>query len=247
MLKSGTLRVTQAYSAAHRGVDLGKGLLTETVTAHTGGTVVSVRTGQKNNKGSTGTASYGNYVKIDHGDGCETLYAHLASVKVKKGQRVARGDALGVMGNTGNSYGTHLHFEVRRDGERIDPTPYLTGDLPVSAAVSVRYRAHVGGKWLPWVTDAGDGPDGYAGIYGRPLTAVQIRPQYGVVRYRVKQRGAWLPWVTSKKSHAGVRGVPVEAIEVVGEDGLVAHVTVHRLGDVLDGLQLTLTQTGDNP
>lgn len=241
VLKSGTYRITQPYSSSHRGVDLGKGLLTETVIAHSGGTVVTARTGQKNNKTAVGTASYGNYVRIDHGGGYSTLYAHLGTVYVKKGQRVARGEPLGTMGNTGRSFGTHLHFEVRRDNERLDPTDHLVDDLPVATPVSVRYRAHVGGKWLPWVTDAGDGPDGYAGIYGRPLTAVQIRPQHGVVRYRVMQQGAWLPWVTSKKSHAGVRGVPIDAIEVVGE-GVTPHLTTHRLGGYLDGIQLTLTQ-----
>ena len=243
VLKSGTNRITQGFKSTHRGVDLGKRHLTETVIAHTAGTVTAVQTGRKNNKGATGTASYGNYVKLDHGDGYATLYAHLASVAVKVGQTVKRGDALGVMGNSGNSYGTHLHFEVRANNVRIDPTPYLTADLPVRERIDVRYRAHVGGRWLPWVTNCGTGADGYAGIYGKPITALQIRPARGEVRYRVRQQGQWLPWVTSQKSWAGVRGRPIEAIELgaFSEDGYALRSSVHTLANgTVDGVQLCI-------
>lgn len=56
--------------------------------------------------------SYGNYIRIKHGDGKISLYAHLAKMSVKKGAAVKCGDALGVMGNTGNSHGAHLHLEI---------------------------------------------------------------------------------------------------------------------------------------
>lgn len=215
ILQKGKHRITQGFKLTHRGVDLGRvHTLGEPVTAHSAGTVTFCQTGRKNAKGSTGNASYGNCVKINHGDGYETLYAHLASVKVKAGQRVTRGQVLGTMGNTGNSYGVHLHFEVRKNGTRIDPIPYLDAPLPMGERVSVKYRAYVDGKWLPWVTDHSIGADGYAGLYGRPVTALQIRPAEGIVRYRVRQNGKWLAWVTSKKSWAGVRGVPVEAVQI---------------------------------
>lgn len=64
---------------------------------------------------------FGNRVVVDHGNGYTTLYAHLASISVKPGQKLARGQKLGVMGSTGNSTGVHLHFEVRKNGQLINP------------------------------------------------------------------------------------------------------------------------------
>ena len=81
VLQKGKNRITQGYKDSHRAVDLGREHITgEPVTAHTAGVVVFCQTGQKNNKGSTGNASYGNCVRIDHGYGVHTLYAHLATV-----------------------------------------------------------------------------------------------------------------------------------------------------------------------
>ena len=70
---------------------------------------------------------YGFYIVIDHGGGVETLYAHMweHQSKVKKGQRVKRGQQIGEIGNNGRSSGPHLHFEVRVDGHPVDPRPYL--------------------------------------------------------------------------------------------------------------------------
>ena len=223
VLQKGINRITQGYKATiHKGVDLGREHITgEPIIAHSAGTVVSCVTGQKNNKGSTGTASYGNYVKIDHGDGYETLYAHLASVKVKKGQFVKRGEVIGTMGNTGNSYGTHLHFEVRKNGSRIDPTKYLDEDLPITDRIDVEYRVYVDGRWLPKVTNCGDGADGYAGIFGKEVSALQIFCDCATVRYRAHLvGGGWLSWVTSGKSWAGIRGKQIDAIqmELVGAE-----------------------------
>ncbi len=220
VLKKGDDRITQGYKATHRGIDLGKNHRTEPITAHSAGVVTSCVTGKRNAVGSTGVASYGNYVKLDHGDGYETLYAHLDSVCVKKGQRLAAGEVLGVMGNSGNSYGAHLHFEVRFRGERIDPTPYLTADLPLTERIDVRYRVYVDGRWLPWVTNCGDGPDGYAGLFGKAVSAIQIAPAVGTVTYRVHRTGGgWLGWVRSGKSWAGIRGKPFDALQMVFSDG----------------------------
>lgn len=72
---------------------------------------------------------YGNFVMIDHGGGIVTVYAHLAkgSVAVGIGKSVKAGDGIALMGNTGHSFGKHLHFEVKKDGKKIDPAPYLKG------------------------------------------------------------------------------------------------------------------------
>lgn len=69
--------------------------------------------------------SYGRFVIIDHGGGLQTLYAHASRLLVKRGTRVAAGDPVAEVGRSGNARGTHLHFEVRRNGVPVDPLPYL--------------------------------------------------------------------------------------------------------------------------
>lgn len=73
------------------------------------------------------SGGYGNYVKINHGNGIETLYAHMLdnSITVIPGQIVQQGEVIGQVGNTGYSFGAHLHFEVRINGIKVDPAPYL--------------------------------------------------------------------------------------------------------------------------
>lgn len=68
---------------------------------------------------------YGNGVVISHSDTVQTLYAHMARVRVKTGQIVSRGDILGDMGQTGNATGVHLHYEVRLNGRPVNPMPYM--------------------------------------------------------------------------------------------------------------------------
>ncbi len=72
-------------------------------------------------------SSYGNYVVINHGNGYVTLYAHMSKRLVSKGATVKKGDIIGLTGSTGNSNGPHLHFEIRKNGVRIDPTQFFTG------------------------------------------------------------------------------------------------------------------------
>src|SRR5918996_205139 len=71
------------------------------------------------------TSGYGNLIKLEHGRGIETRYAHLARVLVSPGQRVARGQMIGHMGSTGRSTGSHLHYEVRIDGRAVNPIPFM--------------------------------------------------------------------------------------------------------------------------
>ncbi len=70
--------------------------------------------------------SYGNYVQIEHGGELQTRYAHLSSYTVSAGDTVRKGDLIGYIGSTGRSTGPHLHYEVRVDGEAVDPIPYMT-------------------------------------------------------------------------------------------------------------------------
>ncbi len=79
---------------------------------------------------------YGNCIMIDHGNGYITLYGHLSSIAVSAGQTVSKGDNIGAVGSTGNSTGPHLHFEVIKDGARIDPEQFFSG-LTISADAGV--------------------------------------------------------------------------------------------------------------
>lgn len=79
---------------------------------------------------------YGNLIKIDHGNGMETRYAHLSSIDVQEGAKVQRGDVIAKMGTTGDSTGNHLHFEVRIDTEAEDPMKYLA-DSPLKVGAQI--------------------------------------------------------------------------------------------------------------
>ncbi len=98
----------------HKGMDLAAPQGTEVRTALEGEVVFA---GFK--------SGYGNTVTIKHADGLETTYAHLADVNVRKGDTIASEQVLGIVGNTGRSTGPHLHFEVSRWGEPLDPTKSL--------------------------------------------------------------------------------------------------------------------------
>ena len=90
-----------------------------------GSAVRAVAAGKVAFAGGDACCSYGLYVIVDHGNGLKTLYAHLSALSVVTGQQVAQGQTLGPSGATGYSYGVHLHFEVHRNGTRVDPMAYL--------------------------------------------------------------------------------------------------------------------------
>lgn len=70
-------------------------------------------------------SSYGLYVQIEHGAALETRYAHMSRIAVAAGERVRKGDIIGYVGSTGRSTGPHLHYEVRVEGEAVNPIPYM--------------------------------------------------------------------------------------------------------------------------
>jgi murein DD-endopeptidase MepM/ murein hydrolase activator NlpD len=100
------------WGKMHEGVDL---VGSSTIMAADDGVVEFA--GQK--------TGYGNCVIINHKNGYKTLYGHLKSISVREGQIVEKGDKVGVMGNTGHSTGTHLHFEIQRNGVAQNPLKYL--------------------------------------------------------------------------------------------------------------------------
>ena len=74
-------------------------------------------------------AGYGKHVRIDHGFGYVSLYAHMSKFNVKRRQKVKRGDIIGYVGSTGRSVGPHLHYEIFKDGKRVNPLNYYSGNL----------------------------------------------------------------------------------------------------------------------
>lgn len=100
----------------HGGIDIGNsGMMGANIYASKGGEVIVAKTTY------IPGYDYGMYVVIDHGNGYQTLYAHCSAIYVSVGQVVNKGDCIAAVGSTGWSTGAHLHFEVRKDGGRIDP------------------------------------------------------------------------------------------------------------------------------
>ena len=108
---------SSAYASGyHTGIDItGGGAYGRTIVAADAGTVVQA--------GWNG--SYGYCITIQHSGGLRTLYAHCSSVGVYVGQYVYQGQAIGRVGNSGYSFGAHLHFEVHVNGRKVNPNPYL--------------------------------------------------------------------------------------------------------------------------
>ena len=75
------------------------------------------------------SSGYGRHIRIDHGFGYISLYAHLSKYNVRRGQRVKRGDIIGYVGNTGRSVGPHLHYEIFKDKKKINPLNFYYGNL----------------------------------------------------------------------------------------------------------------------
>lgn len=116
-------------STNHKGVDICNVGFTSSVFATKSGKVILASSPRQGSY--YGGSGYGNYVVVDHGGGVTTLYAHLSTVSVSKGQTVSQGTVLGITGSTGASTGPHLHYEVRINGVYQDPLNYLAGYIRV--------------------------------------------------------------------------------------------------------------------
>ena len=130
VLKSGLCEITQGFVNGHRGLDLvGPNYTLDDIVSYADGTVNMATNGYGNGQGEGVNWAYGNFVKIINDDGTVCLYAHMEYTSVKVGQRVSKGQVIGRMGNSGNSFGGHLHWEFWSCNDyykNIDPSPFLS-------------------------------------------------------------------------------------------------------------------------
>lgn len=95
-----------------------------------------------------GAAGYGKHIRIDHGYGYVTLYAHLSKYNVKRRQKVKRGDLIGFVGNTGRSKAPHLHYEIIKNGKKINPINFYYGNLSPEEFEAMQKAAQIEGQSL---------------------------------------------------------------------------------------------------
>ena len=106
------------WGTMHTGIDISGGnSYGKTIVAADGGVVSYVR---------YSPSGYGNHLQINHGDGTATLYAHTSKILVSSGQRVSKGQPIALIGSTGDSTGAHLHFEVIKNGQKVNPLNYVS-------------------------------------------------------------------------------------------------------------------------
>ena len=134
VLKKGGHNVTSDYgprgSGFHKGIDL-------VATGNKCDYIIAFADGKCTI--SKYSSSAGNYVEIDHGKGIKTRYLHMKNLPtIKVGANVKRGETLGYMGNTGDSQGAHLHFDININGSFVDPKPYLKGEKTFDASITVK-------------------------------------------------------------------------------------------------------------
>jgi len=117
----GYQRISKPYTGSHKGIDF---------PAPQGYGVFAAMEGRVSAVGRNRTM--GNFVAIDHGGGIETFYGHNKTNLVAVGEMVARGQIIATVGSTGRSTGPHVHFEVRVNGQQVNPAPFLNDEEELS-------------------------------------------------------------------------------------------------------------------
>ena len=185
---------------------------------------------------------YGNVVYINHGSGYQTRYAHQKYLNVKVGQAVKKGDVLGYMGATGNVTGPHVHFEVRINGNTVNPYDYVFNGKTIDSNTDytgvITYQAYTN-RWLPEVNKCDNTDNGYAGIGKEPITGIRAKSQFGKIY--IKSRtidGNWLEEVCSDNyfdgscnSYSGILGKPIDLVKIRSTKGYVSY----RVKTIEDG------------
>ncbi len=228
------LRITQHYgNNGHTGVDLGA-TSDRKVYANAEGTVEQIQTGYGNNQGSTGMASYGNMILLKHPNGMKTRYAHLQTVLVSKGQKIKAGQQIGVQGNTGNSYGVHLHYEVyNSNGTRTNPESYIekavyTAQSNITGNLTYQVYDNARKAWCPQVVNDKD----YAGNKGHAIGGIRAKSQYGTIYIESRVNGKWLSKISSTNystnsnngnTYSGIIGKNIDAIIITSTKGYVQY------------------------
>lgn len=184
---------------------------------------------------------YGNVVYIDHENGYQTRYAHQQYLNVKVGDYVNKGDVLGYMGATGNVTGPHLHFEVRINGNTVNPYDYVFNGKQFPSTKDytgiITYQGYTD-KWNPEVNKCDDTDNGYAGIYGKPLTGLRAKCENGKIYIQVSPLNEdYLETVCSddysngsSNSYAGILGKPNDRVRIWCTCGFVRY-RVHTIED----------------
>ncbi|WP_291135608.1 M23 family metallopeptidase [Flavobacterium sp. UBA7663] len=93
-------------------------------------------------KADASLSGYGNHIEVNHGYGYKTLYAHLSKYNCRPGQRVKRGDIIGYVGSTGRSQAPHLHYEVFKNGERVNPLNFYYGSISAKEYIEISKLAN---------------------------------------------------------------------------------------------------------
>lgn len=184
---------------------------------------------------------YGNVVYIDHGNGYQTRYAHQKYLNVKVGDYVSKGDILGYMGATGNVTGPHVHFEVRINGNTVNPYDYVFNGKQFSISGDytgvITYQAYTN-RWLSEVYKCDNTDDGYAGVYGKPLTGIRAKCENGKLYIQVSPLNEdYLEPVCSddysngtSNSYAGILGKPNDRVKIWCTNGFLRY-RVHTIED----------------
>ena len=221
-------RTLNGTTSHHSGIDL-IGIEDKTVYAPCDGTIgASAIVTDKSNL----TWQWGNYIRLDTEDKHSIFLCHLASRAVSVGQKVKKGDKLGVMGSTGYSTGVHTHLEVRKYGTSTVVNPseytgipnkegtYAIGSIS-SGNIDVTYQVYANNKWWGKVTNYNtSNSNGYAGIEKYPIQAIKVCLSEGSVQYRAHTiDGKWWDWITDCNgtgfnAYSGVLGKNIDAIQM---------------------------------
>lgn len=214
-------RTVNGNTRNHNGIDLGwsskYGGQNTPILAAADGVIESVVDGKGND---TSTSTYGNYIIINHGSGIKTLYAHLLKGSLlKKGAIVKQGQEIAKKNNSGYSFGSHLHFEVRINGAQVDPLKhtYADNDMVIESGTAKKYSIlkHDFSKVEPTPTKTIDelAKEVIQGKWGNGQERKDRLTNAGYDYYAVQARVNDMLKVDSKSFKKGEKVVPIDLID----------------------------------